>query len=84
MHIFIHATDSGKAVKLYDKYASKYACDGFLELSEGAVNLEVTSPDGEEGLVDILKGETVPPNTYSKTNYAVKSGETIFISDGQD
>lgn len=84
MRIFIQAVDSGKAVQVNDKYDQKYVYDGFLELSDGAVSVNVASPDGQEGLIDILKGETSPPHTISKTNYAVKADETILISDGQD
>jgi len=84
MKIFIKAIGEGKNVRVTDKISNKVAFDGFLELADGEVDVSVASRDGEVGLIDIMKGATSPPNTVSRSNYAVKSGEILPISDGQD
>ncbi|RON34424.1 hypothetical protein BK661_10110 [Pseudomonas frederiksbergensis] len=84
MQIFIRATGEGKAVEVFDKIANQIAYDGFLELADGEVGLEVASRDGSTGLIDIKKGASAPPNTISKSSYSVRLGEIVFISDGQD
>lgn len=84
MKIFIQAVDSGKIVKVTDKITQDVVFNRFLEMSEGAVEINIASFDDKEGRVEIMKGASQPPNTYSKTNYPVKKDEIITISDGQD
>lgn len=84
MNIFIRVVGEGKSVQVFDKIANQVAYDGFLELADGSVALEVASRDGSTGLIDIKKGTSAPPNTISKSNYSVKLDEVVTISDGQD
>jgi len=55
MNIFIQAVGEGKSVQVFDKIANQVIYDGFLELADGSVALEVTSRDGGTGLIDIKK-----------------------------
>lgn len=84
MNIFIQAVDSGKAVRVIDRINSTVAFEGFLELADGAVPVNVASNDGQEGNIDIFKGLRAPPNVVSKTDYDVKVDEIVYISDGHD
>jgi hypothetical protein len=84
MEIFIQAVESGKFVRVYDRIQKTDVYDGFLEMAVGAVLIQVASYNDLEGNIDIIKGGQTPPNTYSKTDYDVKAGEVIKISDGQD
>lgn len=82
--MFIQAVDSGKIVQVTDKITQTIVFNRFLDMAEEAVAINVASYDDKEGRVEIMKGASPPPNTYSKTDYPVKKDEIITISDGQD
>lgn len=84
MRMFVQTIDSGKIVHVTDKITQQVVFNRFLDMAEGPVEIIVASYDDKEGRVEIMKGKSVPPNTYSKTDYPVKKDEIITISDGQD
>jgi len=84
MRIFIQTIGSGKQVAVVDRLQHKEVFHRYLELTEGAVPVDIASPNGETGNIDILKGDDDPPDVYSKTDYDAKKDEVIQISDGQD
>ena len=80
MEFILYAKGSGKFDQVVDRIAKIEVFSRFMD-AETEASVNVASPNGLAGNIDVYKALTPPPDIQQEADYDVKKDEVLSIED---